>query len=194
MQGTAPSSKAANCTQTSSERGSFAYIKAWPEGSPSCSVHTADRRIPLRERRLRRPSWCWPSPCAHQGAPFCFLQAQPLRSPPCCLTPVTRCCVCALPLSPYRSFLYYFFFYWREGGWFLFQQVPYLCFSSALLQPVGAIFVFYLCCASENMYPGRELRQASGSLILVAVAPETPLGHLALDARGAGGPLGPMGL
>lgn len=127
-------------------------------------------------------------------APFCFLQPQPLRSPPCCLSPVTRCCVCALPLSPSRSFLYYFFFYWREGGWFLFQQVPYLCFSSALLQPVGAIFVSYLCCASENMCPGRELRQASGSLILVAVAPETPLGHLALDARGAGEPLGPMGL
>ena len=191
MQGAAPSSKAANRTQTSSERGSFAYIKAWPEGSPSCSVHTG-RAGSLPGTETAAAILVRPAPSPAKGRHFVFFRLRP-DAP---LLPDSSHqvpCLCSSSVS-IQIFSLLFLFLLGGGGWFLFQQVPYLCFSSALLQPVGAIFLFYLCCASENMSPGRELQQASGSLILVAVAQETPLGHLALDARGAGGPLGPMGL
>lgn len=148
MQGAAPSSKAANCTQTSSERGSFAYIKAWPQGSPSCSVHTGDRRIPLRERRLRRPSWCWPSPCAHQGRHFVFFSLSPYAPLPAALVQSPGAVfVLSLCLHLDLFFIISFSIGGRGDGFFFSryhicaspppcysQWVPFSCLTSAVLQ------------------------------------------------------------
>ena len=169
MRGAAPNSEAASCTQTSSERGSFAYINAWPEGSASCLVHTGGLLdpsqngdwIPLRNGDwvpLRNGDWIplrngdWIP--LRNGDCSGHLNAVPLLARtrgrhfvssgsalrlPCCLTLVNRCCICALPLSPSRSFLYYFFFLfgvgWKGGGVVLFTagtiSVLLLCLATA---------------------------------------------------------------
>lgn len=61
-----------------------------------------------------------------------------------------------------------------------FPGVPSLCSPLAVLQSVP-------------VSPGEELVHMSGALVFVAATQGTPLGYLALEARGAG-ILGPMGL